>query len=121
MSCLFRALGYFIKENEQILRQRICNYLQLNKTLAHLDASTFVQWDTQMAIDDYVRCMRQDHTWGGAIEIQAFCELYGLPITCVDQRTGKKFQYVPLKENRQGTDRITLLWQGANHYEPLVK
>lgn len=117
MSCLFRALAYFVRvDSPERLRQKICTYLALNRPLAHADAATYVRWETQMGLDHYVRLMRQPSTWGGAIELQAFCELYGWSVQCIDTRTQKSWVYAPL--NNTARRHVTLLWQGASHYEP---
>lgn len=117
MSCLFHSLAYFVKtDSAELIRQKVCNFLALNRPLAHADAQTYIQWETQKPLDQYVREMRHSGTWGGAIEIQAFCELYGFSVKCIDQRTQKSFAYVPLNKSFQR--RITVLWQGACHYEP---
>ena len=87
MSCLFHSLAHFVQtDSAALIRQKICNYMALNKTLAHTDARTFILWETQLPLNDYVRWMRREHTWGGAIEIQAFCELYGMSVRCIDKR-----------------------------------
>lgn len=118
MSCLFHSLAYFVKtDSADLIRQKVCNFLALNRPLSHADATSYVLWETQKPLDQYVREMRHSGTWGGAIEIQAFCELYGFSVRCIDQRTQRSFTYVPL--NKLFQRRITVLWQGASHYEPL--
>jgi hypothetical protein len=117
MSCLFRSLSYFVpSDSAELIRQKVCTFLALNRYMAHSDTSTYIKWETGMSLRDYVRKMRSEQTWGGAIEIQAFCELYGISVHCIDQRTNQPFVYNPTSKPYH--KHITLLWQNQCHYEP---
>ena len=61
--------------------------------------------------------MRQTNTWGGAIEIQAVCNIWKLRIIVYDIRTKpiRHMEFLPV--NNRPLYRIELLWNGY-HYEP---
>ena len=70
MSCLFNSLSYFIKENRNDIRQKICDYIEQNKPIMDgLDTKDIINYEGP----NYIQKMRNTSTWGGAIEIQAAC------------------------------------------------
>ena len=116
MSCLFQAFSHFVPDDSpDLIRQKVCNFLALNRRLGNRDARTYVVWLSGEDLDAYVANMRRESTWGGAIEIQAFCELYDVHVTSIDLRTGDTMEYQP-SGSSQGL-RITITWNGG-HYEP---
>ena len=114
MSCLFNSLSYFINETSFDIRQRICDYLQNNgKIIDGLDTVYILH----MEIPNYVMHMRNMSTWGGAIEIQAACNIWNLRIIVKDIRTNerKEIEFVPINGSIEKTIKIE--WSGG-HYEP---
>lgn len=80
MSCLFRALSKFVKDqkvDEKILRDSICTYIQETEFLIKevSDISLF-----GCPKPTYVSKMRRPQSWGGAIEIQAFCQMFNAKV-----------------------------------------
>ena len=78
MSCLFRSLAIFINIGTDNLRQKICDFLEENPKLIDgknnsLRVSDIVSEDFFLL---YIKNMRNAETWGGGIEIKAFCEIY---------------------------------------------
>jgi hypothetical protein len=69
---------------------------------------------------DYIAKMRSPSTWGGAIEIQAACNLWGLRIVvrnlCGRDRTRPHIEFLPAVASHDRT--IELEWSGG-HYEPV--
>jgi len=97
------------------LRQEICNYLQENKPIIEgLDTTMILDMENKK----YVEHMRNSSTWGGAIEIQAACNLYNVKIIVKDIRhqDGKNIEFIPLHQNIEREFFIT--WNGG-HYEPV--
>jgi len=77
MSCLFNSLSCFVDEDPRQLRNKICDYLQENNELMDdMDVDTIIRYDSGKSLSEYVNHMRETTTWGGAIEIRAFCNLY---------------------------------------------
>lgn len=121
MSCLFRSLAsYLPAPGADRLRADICEYLSQNPPLFDDGTSVndAVQWESgDPGIEHYLSRMRQSSTWGGAIEIKAFCDMYRISVVVHDLRTSpsKTITFHP----RQGPPvrTVHLQWTGG-HYEP---
>jgi len=124
MSCLFQSLGRHVRQDPELLRQIVCNFLarseyESNAYPSNMQFGNCFQTDTtpHTAVPLYVSHMRKSSTWGGAIEIQAFCDVYRYRVHCQILTNGKTTTFVPsdgiyLKE-------CTISWNGG-HYEPVV-
>ena len=81
MSCLFDSLSKFLLINSFQLRQNICNYLHDNPVLFDgISASDWIFWENNTNLRNYVNNMRSQYTWGGAIEIKSFCNIYTVQV-----------------------------------------
>ena len=117
MSCLFNSLQYFIKENSYDIRQKICDYLEENKTIIEgIDTKMILEMETP----HYIQNMRYPSTWGGAIEIQCACNIWKTTITVKDIRTsnGKTIEFIPVDKDNISDNCIRIDWNGY-HYEPI--
>ena len=115
MSCLFDSLSYFFRMNGYAIRQTICDYLQQNKKIIDgLDTNFILSLDG----NNYINRMRMHDTWGGAIEIQAACNIWNVKIVIHNKRNRENsvIEFLPIDNNFSNT--IKLSWNG-NHYEPL--
>ena len=115
MSCLFNSLSYFFKEDSQVIRNKICDYLQQNQPIMDgIETRDILQMEER----NYVQNMRKPSTWGGAIEIQVACILWNVQIHVSNYRdhNAKKIIFVPL--NHPTNQYIELYWTGG-HYEPI--
>lgn len=115
MSCLFHSLSYFFKEDCQVIRNKICDYLQQNKPIIEgIDTREVLNMETP----HYISNMRKPSTWGGAIEIQVACTLWNVQIHVFNHRdqNAKKIVFVPLY--RETNRYIQIYWTGG-HYEPI--
>lgn len=77
-NCLFRALSdqlYGSDEFHTVLREWCMNYLVVEKDYF----SQYIIGGAD-AFNEYVEHKRQNAVWGDDIEIQAFSEIYGIPI-----------------------------------------
>jgi len=116
MSCLFRALAYFTKDDAFILRQKICNFLSLNRPMNMADPQAYIEWESGLKPATYIGRMR-GNAWGGGIEIAAFCELYQTRVLCYNYRDrGKDIEFLP--GNKVHLRTIRIRWEGG-HYEPV--
>lgn len=121
MSCLFNSLSYFITEsNSYEIRQKICDYLQENKPIIDGLDTKFILELEQNDASKYIHSMRNTWCWGGAIEIQAACNLWSLCIIVRNyrDRKGEKIEFIPVTGHFTRT--IELEWTGG-HYEPVRK
>ncbi len=78
MSCLFRSLAKFVNIETDALRQKICDFLEENPKL--MDNTIRVSDITPENFQTYINNMRNNETWGGGIEIKAFCEIYNYQV-----------------------------------------
>lgn len=118
MSCLFRSLSYFISNIEtEELRYIITDYISKDPILIPPDIklSTILSID-EMSLDVYANNMKKSNTWGGAIEIKAFCELFKIKVCVYVIREKRFIEFIPT--NWEGNRCIKISWTG-NHYEPL--
>ena len=138
MSCLFNSLSHFIEQTDpQAIRQRICDYLHAN--LPIIDGMTtheVLQLDSSKTWDHYIGAMRAPSTWGGAIEIQAACNIWNARIVVHDMRgqghhrqgqqtnahsntNPKTIEFLPVSVSTVPVDKtFELEWSGG-HYEPV--
>ncbi len=123
MSCLFNSLSYFIKENSFNIRQQICDYLDQNKPIIDgLETHEILKFENN-DINSYISSMRSTSTWGGAIEIQAACNIWNLKINVFNYRdfspngeNNKIIEFLPI--NGVIKESINIYWNGG-HYEPI--
>ena len=120
MSCLFNSLSRFIvpQTDPQAIRQRICDYLQANSPIIDgMNTHDVLQLDSSS--DQYIGAMRSPSTWGGAIEIQAACNIWNARIMVHDIRTGhgQTIEFLPVSAITSDKT-FELEWSGG-HYEPI--
>ena len=118
MSCLFNSMSHFLPISSAQIRSDICGYLAANRPLIDgLETRQILEMD---AGSDYIAKMRSSSTWGGGIEIQAACNLWGLRIVvrnlCGRSRTLPSIEFLPVTVPPGRT--IELEWSGG-HYEPV--
>jgi len=124
MSCLFNSLSHFIPQTDpQAIRARICDYLQANSPIIDgMATHDVLQLDSLNTSEQYIGAMRTLTTWGGAIEIQAACNIWNARIVVHDIRSshGKTIEFLPVSTNAiNAPDKtFTLEWSGG-HYEPV--
>lgn len=116
MSCLFNSLSYFVREPPQAIRGRICDYLAADPALMDdLSASVVVALENGHALAPYVARMRSPATWGGAIEIRAFVQLWRRPVRVWVIRQRRWIEFPCLEA---AGPECRLSWTGG-HYEPM--
>ena len=113
MSCLFNSISHFVHVPPADVRSAVCKYLEDGNPIIEGMATRDVL-DLDRA--DYVQQMRQPSTWGGAIEIQAACNLYGLHAVVHDTRTSRGIEFLPIACELEPR-KIELRWSGG-HFEP---
>lgn len=122
MSCLFDSLGEALNLPGNIIRNDICNYLETNPYLIKdVSFENIVRWmndndDDDMDMNEYIRRMRQESTWGGGTEIKSFVNMTGLNVIIISTRNEDRGKYM-LFSSENSTDKrvIVLNWNGS-HY-----
>lgn len=120
MSCLFNSLSYFINETSIDIRNKICDYLEQNKPIIEeIETNKIIEYENN-SVHDYINNMRSPSTMGGAIEIQAGCNIWNMSINVHNYRDpfNKIIQFIPINKIYYKT--IDIYWTGG-HYEPIKK
>jgi hypothetical protein len=116
MSCLFNSLSYFTREAPQAIRGRICDYLAGDPALVDdLSASVIIAAESGKDLTSYVARMRAPSTWGGAIEIRAFVQLWRRPVRVWVIRTRR---WIEFPCGSESSTECKLAWTGG-HYTPI--
>ena len=137
MSCLFNSLSYFCNYNGNNVRKIICEYMEKDPFLSsNMKVSKTIEYLENKSLEDYIKEIKKDTTWGGAPEIKAFVNLTKTPI-CVRNISSNKSTYIKFeydlskKEEKQNNTsiipvknlynkKIEITWNGY-HYEPVKK
>jgi hypothetical protein len=125
MSCLFNSLSRFVEDDSGAIRQKICDYLETNPFLMEeTKAEDIINWESNDSLNNYVSKMRNHSTWGGAIEIRCFCNLYNMNVEVINIRDRKKdaiFFRIKSSDVSLDTseDKIAKISWNGGHYEPL--
>ena len=115
MSCLFRSLGSYEGSEPAEMRRRICDHLQGDPVLAGKRASEWVRaLDEADDLGRYVARMRRSRTWGGALEIRAYCDLHGTSVEVQHDSGGKPIEFLA----SGSLETAVVHWNGG-HYTPV--
>ena len=115
MSFLFNSFSKIVGEDSPSIRARICDWLATDPALMEdLSASTVALVESGKPLDAYVAQMRNMSTWGGAIEIRAFVQLWKRPVKVFAIR-GRRWIEFPCPD---GGEECKLSWTGG-HYEAI--
>ncbi len=129
MSCLFNSFSYFKEitnnDSSEIIRNKICNYLETNPIVFdNVNVSDIILWETNSNLTNYIINMRNTSTWGGAIEIFAFCNIYNVNVNVKNIRDSGDssllnniIQFKRLESPESIKALIQITWNGG-HYEP---
>lgn len=125
MSCLFDSLASFIENMDALqLRLLLTNYLANDPIFFHelQSAGRLSQWlqfenANTTSLQSYVHMMSQPSTWGGAIEIRAFCDVFNARVLVLVYETKKTIEFVPWQQN-DATVTLMIGYTG-NHFEPI--
>ena len=117
MSCLFNTLSKFVNISSNDLRENICNYLQNNPTLYEdMKAENAIIWSNEgyKNINQYIEMMRRTSTWGGAIEIKAFCNMYHTKVIVNGRQNNEMIEFLPAIKS--SSNDIVINWNGGHYY-----
>ena len=117
MSCLFNTLSPFVHITSKELRDNICSYIKTNpKIFDDIPVEDSVMWNGEDFKDlkSYIKHMKKSSSWGGAIEIKAFCNMYNKVVIVRDQCGGvrKKKNKVEFLPNGYVKNKIDIVKDG---------
>jgi hypothetical protein len=117
MSCLFNSLSHLLGIDSSVCRDAICNYLERNLPIIDgMETKDVLAFEAP----HYVERMRLPHTWGGAIEIQAACNIWKVRIVVENRRhhgSPSVIEFVALTSH-DCANTLRIYWTGG-HYEPM--
>ncbi len=112
-SCLFASIGYnldhrnFSEITGLQYRQLLGQYLESNE----VDKNLF-----EVPKDQYIDLIQNPSTWGGAVELKIFSDMFQMEIASIDVQSNRVDIF---GEDKKYPQRIYLLYNGV-HYDPLV-
>ena len=117
MSCLFRSLAPAVGLSPGALRKRIVDYIRTDPPLLdNIKATDIVKWTEGKDLHSYTNQMYSQSTWGGAIEIRAYCELFRVAVCVHVLYTRKTFMVEPSTTTILKTVHINY---NGSHFEPM--
>jgi len=112
-SCLFSSVGYLI-DHQQFNETTKLQYRQILAT--YIQDNNFEAGLFEVPKEDYIQNIINPATWGGAIELKIFSDIYQIEIASIDVMTNR----IDLFGQDKGyKNRIYVLYDGV-HYDPLV-
>lgn len=118
MSCLFDSLSFFTQHNSRELRTKVVSYLSTNPVL--MNDATFeeiMKWE-ESDNGRYLQSMDLDSTWGGAIEIKAFVNLFNVNVFVHIPHVKNIVEFVRDEQRKDYFPTVHILWTG-NHFVSL--
>ena len=117
MSCLFDSLSVYLPYSASEIRRKICDYLEENNTIVEgLDTHSILEQEHA----GYVPWMRDQSTWGGAIEIKAACDIWNVAIQVhnAQEVNSGVVRFTPKTDGHSTTDvrTLDLHWNGAHYW-----
>lgn len=137
MSCLFDSISFFTKNcSSQQMREMVTEYLQSDPP--YLDSMKFSEVFSMFSKEDvhftsniteYSHRMKSSQTWGGAIEIQAICNLFNISIQVHvlhnPSSSQKPIVFIPSSpvlpssiDPEEPLHILSITWNGG-HFEPV--
>jgi len=118
MSCLFNSLGAHTGESASVVRSKIVEFMQTNPALgSDISTTNAIEWESGKSVNDYLQHMKQPSTWGGAIEISAFVQLYKTNV-CVHNVRDTNTRLMRFVGDSSRC--VSISWNGS-HFEPILK
>lgn len=112
-SCLFSSIAYLIDRSNFDENSKLIYRLMIVDYLQDSDISDDI---LGMKKDDYILKITQPDTWGGAIELRFFSDIFKIQIASMDVQSGRIDIFGEMEDYDR---RIYLMYNGV-HYDPLV-
>jgi hypothetical protein len=126
MSCLFESLGKYVNLNDVDTRQLIVGYLSNNPMLIDdMSAKDLIKISYGISLEKYIEKMLKNYTWGSAIEIKAFADLFNINVNVYMYTINRDLELFSSPSNKNiidfhakngGNRTINLVYLNNNHY-----
>ena len=119
MSGLFDSLSYYIDASSGEIRQYIADYLEDGgEVIDGIETRDVLVMDADHGgdADRYIAKMRRSSTWGGAVEINACCNIWNVIVRVHNIRDcdGEVIEFVP-SSGKRPVGIMDISWSGS-HY-----
>ncbi|ODV92168.1 hypothetical protein CANCADRAFT_30410 [Tortispora caseinolytica NRRL Y-17796] len=114
-SCLFNSISYNILKTLQDpyeLRDLIASYIK-NNSLEYNEAIL------GRGIEEYCAWIKQENSWGGAIEISIFAKYFNITIHSIDVQTGRIDSFEPNSSESNPGKFCVIIYSGI-HYDSIA-
>jgi len=114
-NCLFRAVAHQVYGDESlhsVIRAKVIEYLAVERNYFF----EYVDENYELYLDR----MKLDGTWGGNVEIQAMCEIYGRPIEIFAYSATPMRTYTNEIVNLTPKPPIRLSYHTRSHYNSII-
>ena len=112
-SCLFSSVGYLL-DHKNFSETTTLQYRQLLSN--HLESITIDEATLGMPKKEYIENIQNPSTWGGAIELKLFSDMFQIEIASIDVQSNRIDIF---GQDKNYPQRIYVLYNGV-HYDPLV-
>ena len=112
-SCLFSSIGYLI-DNKNFDETTKLQYRQLLTN--HIEDNNVDIAMLGMSKEEYINNIQNPATWGGAIELKLFSDMFQVEIASIDVQSNRVDIF---GQDKNYPQRIFVLYNGV-HYDPLV-
>lgn len=112
-SCLFSSIGYLI-DNKGFNDTTKLQYRQL--LVNYLENANLEEGLLEIPKPDYLENIQNPSTWGGAIELKLFSDMFQVEIASIDVQSNRVDIF---GQDKNYPQRIYVLYNGV-HYDPLV-
>ena len=115
MSCLFDSLSRWIPKGGNEIRQMVCDYLEAdNMIMEGMRTAEILMTESPY----YIEWMRLNTTMGGAIELQAVCNIWNVSVIVhnIQHEGAQDMEFLPVCADADVETIIHLTWDGG-HYE----
>ena len=112
-SCLFSSIGYLLEKNEYDINTKY-RYRQL--LVQFLENYPNIEDILDCPKNDYIDKIINPNSWGGAIELKLFSEMFQVEIASIDTLSNRIDIF---GQDCNYTNRIFIIYNGI-HYDPLV-
>lgn len=112
-SCLFSSIGYLL-DHKNFSETTKLQYRQLLSN--HLESITIEEATLGMPKNEYIDNIQNPSTWGGAIELKLFSDMFQIEIASIDVQSNRVDIF---GQDKKYPQRIYVVYNGV-HYDPLV-
>lgn len=119
--CLYRAVGFYLGESIQVLRQQVANYLIEHKAeFEPAFAGLSIPEQPNLTWDEYLQNISTTKQWADNLVIVALEKIYKRPIVLVNDRTYKPIITDAEQAHSMKDNPIFVVYNGVNHYDALI-